>query len=147
MRFNSQQDWHNFIASRQQNPPSGGDLFQLRKDCYTEIEKYRGVPLLVYATKFLENHPGVQNSIDLSDVEGFVDLINSIPDSNEVDVLLHSPGGRPDATERIVYILRGKFNKVNFLIPHSAYSAATMLSLSGNKIILHPNATLGPIDP
>lgn len=148
MRFSSHQDWHNFIASRQSNPPSGAELFQLRKNCYSEIERYRGVPLLIYATKFLENHFGVQNTIDLSDVEGFVDLINSIPDSKkEVDVLLHSPGGRPDATERIVYILRGKFDKVNFLIPHSAYSAATMLSLSGNKIILHPNATLGPIDP
>ena len=33
------------------------------------------------------------------------------------------------------------------MIPHSAYSAATMLALSGNRIILHPNATLGPIDP
>jgi hypothetical protein len=64
-----------------------------------------------------------------------------------VDVLLHSPGGRPDATERLVNLLRGKFDEVNFLIPHSAYSAATMLALSGNKIILHRSATLGPIDP
>jgi hypothetical protein len=62
-------------------------------------------------------------------------------------VILHSPGGRPDATERIVEILRNKFKEVHFLIPHSAYSAATMLALSGNTIMLHPSAILGPIDP
>ena len=43
--------------------------------------------------------------------------------------------------------LQNKFKEVNFLIPHSAYSAATMLALSGNSVVLHPSATLGPIDP
>lgn len=90
---------------------------------------------------------GTPNFIDLDDVGGFTDLINSVKGNSSVDVLLHSPGGRPDATERVVGVLRGKFREVNFLIPHSAYSAATMLALSGNSIILHPSATLGPIDP
>src|SRR5690606_33670691 len=56
-------------------------------------------------------------------------------------------GGSPEATERMVSLLRSRFDDVAFLIPHSAYSAATMLALSGNEIILHPSATLGPIDP
>lgn len=127
---------------------TGKDLFALRKVCYEEIEKHRRRPLLVYATKFLEGVPqGAPNSIDLSDVDGFTDLVNSVKGNDCVDVLLHSPGGRPDATERLVGLLRGKFDEVNFLIPHSAYSAATMLALSGNNIIMHPSATLGPIDP
>ena len=123
-------------------------MFALRKACYEEIEKRRGRPLLVYATKFLEGVPqGAPNFIDLTDVDGFTDLINSVKGNGSVDVLLHSPGGRPDTTERLVGLLRGKFNEVNFLIPHSAYSAATMFALSGNNIVLHPSATLGPIDP
>ena len=76
-----------------------------------------------------------------------MDLVNSVKDSKSVDVLLHSPGGRPDATERLVELLRNHFEEVNFLIPHSAYSAATMLALSGDSIILHSSAVLGPIDP
>ena len=127
---------------------TGKDLLELRKGCYEEIENYRGKPLLIYATKFLEGMPqGAPNFIDLSDVDGFTDLVNSVKGNGAVDVLLHSPGGRPDATERLVGLLRGKFQEVNFLIPHSAYSAATMLALSGNCVILHPSATLGPIDP
>ncbi len=149
-RFKTTQDWNDFIGVAQQakQPLTGKDLFELRKACYEEIENHRGRPLLVYATKFLEAMPqGTPNFIDLHDVDGFTDLINSVKGNTAVDVLLHSPGGRPDATERIVSLLRTKFDEVNFLIPHSAYSAATMLALSGNCIILHPSATLGPIDP
>lgn len=146
-KFRTVQDWYNFLQSKQ-GKISGPELFEFRKACYLEIETLRGRPLLVYATKFLEGMPpGTPNFIDLSDVDGFTDLINSIKDRTSVDVLLHSPGGRPDATERLVGLLRGKFEEVNFLIPHSAYSAATMLALSGNSIVMHPSAILGPIDP
>lgn len=149
-KFKSSQDWNDFIANAQQSDQhiTGQYLLELRKSCYGEIEEYRGRPLLVYATKFLDSLPqGVPNFIDLSDVDGFTDLINSLKDYTSVDIILHSPGVRPDATERIVGILRNKFDEINFLIPHSAYSAATMLALSGDQIILHPSATLGPIDP
>ena len=144
--FKTSQDWNNFLGSNKQL--SGQDLFQLRKACYDDIEAKRGRPLIIYASKFVDGtNPGAPILIDLHDVDGFTDLVNHINGSDSVDVLIHSPGGRPDATERIVYILRSRFKEVNFLIPHSAYSAATMLALSGNNIILHPSATLGPIDP
>ena len=149
-KFRTTQDWNDYIVPLLPTGQiTGKDLFELRKSCYTEIETLRERPLLIYATKFLDGvPPGVPNQIDLTDVDGFTDLINSVGNgSTSVDVLLHSPGGRPDATERIVGILRNKFKEVNFLIPHSAYSAATMLALSGNNVIMHPSATLGPIDP
>src|SRR6202012_4411715 len=109
----------------------------------------RGRPLIVYAARFVQSAiPNAPNFIDLSDIDGFTDLINSIPtDKDSVDVLVHSPGGKPDATERLVYLLRNRFKEVHFLVPHSAYSAATMLALSGDSIVLHTSATLGPIDP
>jgi len=145
-QFKTLQDWYNFLQGKQ--ILDGQEAFQLRKVCYAEIEKLRQRPLLVYASRFLDQlPPGAPNFLDLSDIDGFTDLVNSIRNEKKVDVLLHSPGGRPDATERIVEILRNKFDEVSFLIPHSAYSAATMLALSGNEILLHKSATLGPIDP
>ena len=145
IKFKTNQDWFNFLST------SGGscNLLELRRDCYKDIEKCRKRPLLVYVTKFLEQPlpPDAPIFIDIPDVDGFSDLIQSVKDSPAVDVLLHSPGGSPDATERLVELLRSHFKEVDFLIPHSAYSAATMLALSGNNIILHPNASLGPIDP
>jgi hypothetical protein len=145
-KFKTIQDWHDYIGQFEKVP--GDQLFELRKNCYKDIDAYRKKPLLVYATKFLGQLPSeIPNFIDLQDIDGFTDMVNSVTESKSVDVLLHSPGGKPDATERIVSILRNRFEEIHFLIPHSAYSAATMLALSGNSIILHPSATLGPIDP
>lgn len=146
IKFKTIQDWHNFL-NKFSGKIDANEIQKLRQDCYKDIEQYRQRPLLVYVTKFFETSQGTPNFIDFSDVEGWVDLVNSVKDSKVVDVLLHSPGGRPDATERLVDILRNNFEEVNFLIPHSAYSAATMLALSGDNIILHPSAVLGPIDP
>lgn len=144
-RIKTSQDWNNFIGINPQL--KAADLFSLRTTCYEDIENLRKRPLMVYASKFLDALPNTPNFIDISDIDGFTDLVQSIKNSESVDVLLHSPGGRPDATERIVHILRNKFKEVHFLVPHSAYSAATMLALSGNTVTLHPSATLGPIDP
>ena len=124
------------------------ELSQIRLSCYEAIEAIRKRPLLIYASKFINALPNTPNNIDISDIDGFTDLVQSIKGkSDSIDVLLHSPGGQPDATERIVHILRNKFKEVHFIVPHSAYSAATMLALSGDSITLHPSATLGPIDP
>lgn len=145
-KFTSTQSWFDFLNSGIQLTPA--DLIAFRLKCYAEIEALRGRPLLVYASQALGALPGAPVSIDVTDIDGFTDLVNSVPaDKTAVDVLIHSPGGSPDATERIVSILRNRFSEVHFLVPHSAYSAATMMALSGNSITLHPSATLGPIDP
>ena len=137
-----------FINSNGKSATFPSDLCALRSKCYARIIQHRKLPIIIYASNFLNPALSKQDSsIGLDDVVGFSEAAASLDSGEEVDVLLHSPGGTAEATERIVEILRNRFNKINFLIPHSAYSAATMLALSGNKIIMHPNATLGPIDP
>jgi hypothetical protein len=148
-KFLRKQDWYEFLSSQGQQV-NGDDLRALRYACYKDIEQLRQRPLLVYAAKFVDANlpPQAPISIDLGDVDGFTELIGSIKAKDKsVDVLIHSPGGRPDATERIVNLLRPRFTNVTFLVPHSAYSAATMLALSGDEVIMHPSAVLGPIDP
>ena len=147
-RIKTSQQFNEFISSNAQDPSLANVLLSLRLSCYEAIEGFRKRPLLIYSSKFINALPGTPNNIDISDIDGFTDLVQSIRGkSKSVDVLLHSPGGQPDATERIVHILRNDFEEVHFIVPHSAYSAATMLALSGDSITLHPSATLGPIDP
>jgi len=61
--------------------------------------------------------------------------------------MVHSPGGIADAAESIVHQLRAKFTSVRFIIPMFAKSAATMLVMSGDEILMDRDAELGPIDP
>jgi len=91
-------------------------------------------------------HAGGDIAIDLSDKSGFVEAVNGIS-GDDIDVVLHSPGGSPEATESIVQILRSRFKNIRFIIPSVAKSAATMLAMSGNEIILGKDAEMGPTDP
>jgi len=117
-----------------------------RIESIKKIEDITQRPLLVYAANTRRGGFNVSNTIDDSDITGFSDLIEGI-DSNEIDIFLHSPGGSAEATERIVNLLRENFSHIRFLIPNSAYSAATMLALCGDEILMDERSTLGPIDP
>ena len=122
----------------------------IRRQKVAAAEKVSGVPLIIYASDFTDagragqNGPGIQ--IDADDKTGFLQALSDI-DPGPLDVLLHSPGGSPTATESIVHLLRSRFSPIRFIIPHTAKSAATMLALSGDEILLGEAAELGPIDP
>ncbi|MFH0960549.1 MAG: ATP-dependent Clp protease proteolytic subunit [Pseudomonadota bacterium] len=104
-------------------------------------------PLIVYAANTLKKGSfNIANTIDDSDITGFSDLIENI-DEKHLDIFLHSPGGTAEAAERIVNLLRANFGHIRFLIPNAAHSAATMLALCGDEILMDERSTLGPIDP
>lgn len=68
------------------------------------------------------------------------------PDIKEIDFIINSPGGSPDDAYRIIRTLRQNFEKVNIIIPFWAKSAATLLSLGGNEIIMDDFGEFGPLD-
>ena len=74
---------------------------------------------------------------------GFSHVGKKIP---ELDVLLHTLGGSPDAAYLIAQTLRSFSSHVNFLIPFHAASAGALTSFSGDKILFGAYAYLTPID-
>jgi len=120
--------------------------FDVRQETFKRIEKITGRPLICYVSKTRNVPQGVPSYIDDSDLTGFGDLIYSV-EGDAVDVLIISNGGSAEATERIVRLLRERFNQIRFILPSNAYSAATLLAFSGEEVIMGPQATLGPIDP
>ena len=136
----------------QQTPPRPGQpsrLDQYRREKIAAVERVTGRPLIVYATACTTSGKPVPSEmlmLDISDKIGFRTVTDDIAGPN-LDILLHSPGGYPDATESIVQQLRGKYSSIRFIIPSFAKSAATMLAMSGNEILMDRDAELGPIDP
>jgi hypothetical protein len=49
--------------------------------------------------------------------------------------------------EQIVSLLRERFKHLRFIVPHTATSAATMMVLAGDTVLMDERSTLGPIDP
>ena len=62
-------------------------------------------------------------------------------------VVLETGGGMIETVERMVRVLRHHFSEVHFVVPNYAYSAGTVLALSGDEIHMDYHSVLGPIDP
>lgn len=117
----------------------------LQKNLLKEIQNISKRKTVAYLANF-KTHP--HNMINFDDKSFISLLMDSIPRTvEEIDFILHSPGGFAESTEMIVKLLRSRYKHIRFIIPHSAKSAATMLALSGNEILMVPSAELGPIDP
>ncbi|MBU2578489.1 hypothetical protein KKA69_06755 [Patescibacteria group bacterium] len=126
------------------------DYDGIRRERIRAVEEISGRPLIIYATAFLERSKVVfsqgEVGIDNYDPIGFDEVISVITGDN-LDVLLHSPGGSPEAAESIVSLLRSRFTSLRFIVPHIAKSAATMICCAGDEILMDERSELGPIDP
>lgn len=71
----------------------------------------------------------------------------SDPTVNKLVVFLETTGGYIEVVERIVEVFRRHYSEVEFVIPNFAYSAGTVLALSGDEIYMDYYSVLGPIDP
>jgi hypothetical protein len=111
-----------------------------------EIEGLRGNAVIAYFAAYGYNRNGVR--IADEDLDPLTDMIESVPsDIKKLDLIIHSPGGLLEPAVRIVKLLRSRFEEVNFLIPRNAYSAATMMAMSADRIIMHYAASFSPYDP
>ena len=74
-------------------------------------------------------------------------LAESKEKADRLVVVLETPGGYIESVERIVAVFRRHYKLVDFVIPNYAYSAGTVLALSGDEIYMDYYSVLGPIDP
>ena len=116
-----------------------------RKELFEKISEKRKHPLISYVTSIRPNMVGTMAGDVIIPI---IEQIERVPESEtEIDFLIISNGGDPIVALRIMSLLRERFNKISVLLPYVAYSAATILSLGANEIIMHPYSNLGPVDP
>jgi ClpP class serine protease len=112
----------------------------IRKERIRELQRLRGnSKLLVYYSFSL---------LDFADAQHFYEMLVSLGDVDNLDLFLLSPGGFSDPGFKIARLCQevatGKFS---VLIPYYAKSAATMLALGADELVMGPPSELGPIDP
>lgn len=112
---------------------------------YRECETLRGNPLIVYVTSI---RPNISSQMSTDSIPSIIAQIEKIPsEKDNIDLLIISNGGDPITSLRIISILRERFKKITVLVPYVAYSAATVLALGADEIVMHPYSNLGPVDP
>lgn len=119
----------------------------VRRKYLKKLHEYTNRNTVLYATAWTQKTaPPQLLGITDEDVQGFMTVIHGL-NNDKLDIVLHSPGGSPVATEALVTYLRTKFNEIRVIIPYGAMSAATMLACSSNEIIMGNHSFIGPIDP
>lgn len=105
-----------------------------------DTESLRGSRVLIYWISEL-------GRISSSATRSFYDQLEAIGKTRKLDLILYSTGGDVDVPIRLVTLMREYCEVLGILLPHRAHSAATLLALGGDEIVMTPLSVLGPIDP
>lgn len=116
-----------------------------RVKLYRQLESLRGRPVITYITS---PRQGAQGNIASDSVNELMYQLDALPSSaKELDFVLVSNGGDPTVAWRLVSLIRERVKKFTVLVPQAAYSAATLVALGADEILMHPHGNLGPTDP
>ena len=83
----------------------------LRRSCLDKLKTHTGRDVIHYTTAWSENKIGIPPeslSIVVGDVQGFMEAVHG-HEHEELDLILHSPGGSADTTEQIVVCFEASF--------------------------------------
>jgi Serine dehydrogenase proteinase len=115
-----------------------------RKTLIEQIEETRTSRVVVYATG--DRHPTAAQIGDDA-IRPLYDHLREIGTTDKLDLMIYSRGGDIDVPWRIATAFRSIAPNWSVLIPFRANSAATLLALGADEIVMGPQAELGPIDP
>lgn len=65
----------------------------------------------------------------------------------KLKLVIHTPGGRVDASTKIAKYLQKNFDEIVAYVPYEAASGGTILCLTAKKIVMCSTSSLTPIDP
>ncbi len=107
-----------------------------RQELIREYEAALGCRLIVFIDAIFPNNVTV-----------FEDLIHDANPSQDLHLLLSSPGGDGETAVRLVRSAQSRCRELTVIVPDIAKSAATLLAIGAHHILMGPSSDLGPVDP
>ena len=114
-------------------------LLEKTQKILAQIESRMGEPVMTYW-----NSP--DGSICANDVSGLYGILRSIGKVNRLSLFIKSSGGSGQASLRLVHLLRQFVGRLTALVPLECSSAATMMTLGADRILMGPLAHLSAVD-
>jgi len=116
-----------------------------KKQLIQQIEGLRKSRVITYVTS---DRQGPFNARIAMDVIPLISKqLQTIGKTENIDLFLYSTGGDTMVPWRLVSMIREYCNKFSVLIPYKAHSAATMIALGADEIVMSDLSELSPIDP
>ncbi len=132
------------LSAQQRNGVPDWDA--IRRKYVTQLHARTQRDTILYYTDWMGTAGKPNVSIVLEDMQAMME-VNKDLHGPGLDLILHSPGGSPEATASLVRYLRSKYADIRVFVPLAAMSAATMWALAADEIVMGRHSQLGPIDP
>jgi hypothetical protein len=125
--------------------PLGEELPAKLSKPVLDLQNELGMPVML----LLQDQ--TSESLPLGDLDDF--LVHALrhqrdrlPKDEPVALVLNSPGGSARCAYGLARILHRRCGGFTAIVPDAAMSAATLLTLGADRILMGPDASLGPLD-
>lgn len=116
-----------------------------KKQLIQQIEGLRKSQVITYATSDRQGPFNARIAIDV--IPLISKQLQTIRKTDNIDLFLYSAGGDTMVPWRLVSMIREYCDKFSVLIPYKAHSAATMIALGADEIVMSDLSEISPIDP
>ncbi len=116
-----------------------------KKQLIQQIEGIRKSRVITYLTSDRQGPINARVAMDIIPV--ISKQLQTIRKTENIDLFLYSAGGDTMVPWRLVSMIREYCNKFSVLAPYKAHSAATMIALGADEIVMSDLSELSPIDP
>jgi hypothetical protein len=110
-----------------------------------KIEQIRKSKVITYITSDRQGPVNARVAMDIIPI--ISSQLRKIGKQDQIDLVLYSSGGDTMVPWRLVSMIREYCDRFSVIIPYKAHSAATMISLGSDEIVMSDMSELSPIDP
>ena len=116
-----------------------------RKQLIQQIEGVRTSRVVAYLTSDRQGPFNARIAPDI--IPPISKQLQKIGKIKNIDLFLYSAGGDTMVPWRLVSMIREYCDKFSVLVPYKAHSAATMIALGADEVVMSNLSELSPIDP
>jgi len=124
----------------------------MRKSLIQRLEKELDSRLICYVLGDRPSHPigevaDLATQIGSDAIRPFYEHLETIGHKKKIALFLYSRGGDTNVPLRLVRLIREHCEFFSVLVPSKAHSAATMICLGADEIVMGKMGELSPVDP
>jgi len=116
-----------------------------KKQLIQQIEGLRKSRVITYLTSDRQGPINARVAMDIIPI--ISKQLQIIGKTENIDLFLYSSGGDTMVPWRLVSMMREYCDKFSVLVPYKAHSAATMIALGADEIVMSDLSEISPIDP
>ncbi len=116
-----------------------------KKQLIQQIEEAQKSRVITYLTSDRQGPISARVAMDI--IPLISKQLQTIGKTQNIDLFLYSTGGDTMVPWRLVSMVREYCDKFSVLVPYKAHSAATMIALGADEIVMSDLSEISPIDP